>query len=48
MGRRDGFDIQVALDPAGAGAAFHELAGKVVEAMTVFENKKGPKITLED
>lgn len=38
----------VALDPAGAGAAFHELAGKVVESMAGLEKKAGPRITLED
>ena len=38
----------VALDPLGAGAAFHELATKVADAMAGLQKKAGPKITLED
>ncbi len=38
----------VALDQLGAGAAFHELATKVADAMADLQKKAGPKITLED
>jgi ATP-binding protein involved in chromosome partitioning len=38
----------VALDPAGAGAPFHELAKKVAETMAGLQRQAGPKITLED
>lgn len=38
----------VALDPLGAGVAFHELARKVAETMAGLQKKAGPKITLED
>ena len=37
-----------ALDPLGAGAAFHELATMVNNAMAGLSKKAGPKITLED
>ena len=37
----------VALDPIGTGAPFHELASKVVAAMSGMVNT-GPKITVED
>jgi ATP-binding protein involved in chromosome partitioning len=37
-----------ALNPLGAGAAFHELATKVNDAMAGLSKKAGPKITLED
>jgi ATP-binding protein involved in chromosome partitioning len=37
-----------ALDPLGAGAAFHELATMVTDAMAGLSKKAGPKITLED
>ena len=40
--------MPVALDPEGTGAAFHELAKKVVETMAGLQAKAGPKITLED
>ncbi len=37
-----------ALDPLGAGAAFHQLATMVNDAMAGLSKKAGPKITLED
>ena len=37
-----------ALEPLGAGAAFHELATKVNDALAGLSTKAGPKITLED